>query len=334
MLNVLLTHAPGALENYYGEKALTRLRAIAHVQINETGRVLDTDALIDAAHNCDVLVADRNTPIEARFFDNSPKPIAVHRGAVDRRNIDVDAASRNGVLVTNASPGFVDSVVELTLGMMVDLARSLSAYTSIYQAAAEPHAHMGRQLAGSTLGIIGYGSIGKRLAEIALFMGMQVSVYDPYQTIADDRIEQVDWQTVLAASDFLVCLAVATEETENLMNGETFSAMKATSYFINVSRGNLVDEEALVEALNTGQIAGAAIDVGRAPDQKPTLALAALPNVIATPHVGGQTPPAIEFQALETVDQVQALARGQMPHNAINPDDAQRVQAYLKSFAQ
>lgn len=333
MLKVFLTHAPKALENYYGDKALTGLRAIASVQLNETGDVLDTKALIDNAAGNDIVVVDRNTPVDAAFFDNTPKIMTVHRGAVDRRNIDVRAASRNGVLVTNASPGFVDSVVELTLGMMVDLARSVSFYTSQYQSGVEPGAHMGRQLAGATLGIVGFGSIGKRLAKVASFMGMRVCVFDPYQSIADEDVEQVDWKTVLATSDFLVCLAVATPETENLMNADAFQAMKRGSYFINVSRGNLVDENALGEALKTGPLAGAAMDVGRAPDQKPTPALAALPNVIAAPHVGGQTPPAIEFQALETVDQVRELSGGQMPHNAINPDDAYRVQDYLKSLA-
>ncbi len=331
MLNVFLTHAPDALENYYGEKALKGLRSIAKVHLNETGMVLDTTALIANAANSDVVVVDRNTPVEAAFFDNAPQVISVHRGAVDRRNIDVAAASRNGILVTNASPGFVDSVVELTLGMMVDLARSVSSYTSVYQSGLEPPAHMGRQLSGSTLGIIGYGSIGKRLASVAAFMGMDVCVFDPYQSIADEHIRQVDWQTVLSTSDFLACLAVATEETENLMDAKAFAAMKPDSYFVNVSRGNLVDEDALKMALQTGGIAGAAMDVGRAPDQKPTPALAALPNVIAAPHIGGQTPPAIEFQAIETVEQVRTLSGGQMPHNAVNPENAHRVQAYLKS---
>jgi D-3-phosphoglycerate dehydrogenase len=94
--------------------------------------------------------------------------------------------------------------------------------------------------------------------------------------------------------------------------------MKKDAVFVNVSRGNLVDEAALADALRSGQIAGAAMDVGRAVDQMPTPALAALPNVIATPHIGGLTPPAIAAQALDTVEQVRELARGQVPHGAVN----------------
>lgn len=332
MIKAFLTHEPHALKNYYGDKALAGLRAITDLRLNETGKVLDTAALIENAAGCDIVVADRNTPVEAAFFDNSSGILAVHRGAVDYRNVDVEAASRNGVLVTNVNPGFIDSVAEIIIGMMIDQARSLTAYTEQYHANTAPVAHLGRQLKGSTLGIIGYGSIGRRLAEIAAFMGMTVLVYDPYQTISNSIVRQTDMQGVLANSDFLACLAVATDETENLMNGAAFAVMKQGSFFINVSRGNLVDEGALIHALKNGPIAGAALDVGRAEDQNPSLAVASLPNVIASPHVGGQTPPAIEFQALETVEQVRELTQGEVPHNAINPEQASRLQAFLVSF--
>lgn len=332
MLKVFLTHAPAALENYYGTKALNALKEIVDVHFNETGSALDTPSLITSASGCQIVIADRNTPIDAVFFESCSGVIAVHRGAVDHRNVDVQAASSRGVLVTNASPGFVNSVVELIIGMMIDLARSVSHYSASYHANKQPRTHLGRQLSGSTLGIIGYGSIGRQLAEIALVMGMEVAVYDPYQTVADARIKQVSWHSLLASSDFLVCLAVATEETENLMDAAAFGAMKPGSYFVNVSRGDLVDEVALEEALKQGPMAGAALDVGRAPDQKPTPSLAALSNVIATPHVGGQTPPAVEYQALETVEQVRALCQGEMPHNALNPEQATQALDYLKSF--
>ncbi len=138
----------------------------------------------------------------------------------------------------------------------------------------------------------------------------------------------------MGASDFVHCLATATPETENLIGETAFAAMKDSAYFINVSRGNLVDETALEEALISGRIAGAAMDVGRAADQKPSPRLARLPNVIATPHVGGQTPAAIESQALETVAQVRAVSKGVLPHNAINPDRAFRFADFIGRRAQ
>ena len=122
----------------------------------------------------------------------------------------------------------------------------------------------------------------------------------------------------MGQSDYVVCLAIANEETENLMNRAAFARMKPHAFFINMSRGNLVDEAALATALTEGRIAGAAMDVGRAPDQMPSPALARLPNVIATPHIGGLTPPASESQAFDTVRQVEALMKGEVPPGAAN----------------
>jgi len=115
-----------------------------------------------------------------------------------------------------------------------------------------------------------------------------------------------------------VCLAVANDDTENLIGHAAFSRMQPHAFFINLSRGNLVDETALADALRDNRIAGAAMDVGRARDQMPTPELAKLPNVIATPHIGGLTPPAIESQSLETVRQVEAIINGIVPVGAVN----------------
>ena len=118
---------------------------------------------------------------------------------------------------------------------------------------------------------------------------------------------------LLAQSDFVVCLAIANEQTENLIGAAALAQMQTHAFFINLSRGNLVDEAALAAALRENRIAGAAMDVGRAPDQMPTPELAKLPNVIATPHIGGLTPQAIEHQSLETVRQVAAIIKGEAP---------------------
>jgi D-3-phosphoglycerate dehydrogenase len=130
---------------------------------------------------------------------------------------------------------------------------------------------------------------------------------------------------LLAQSDFVVCLAAANEETENLMDATAFACMRKEAFFLNLSRGNLVDEAALAAALDAGAIAGAAMDVGRAPDQKPSPALAARADVIATPHTAGLTPEAIEHQAFDTVSQVADILAGRMPRGAVNPDAAHRL---------
>jgi len=179
---------------------------------------------------------------------------------------------------------------------------------------------MGRQLAGSCLGIIGYGSIGQYLARLAKALGMEILVADPFASLTDAGMQHVSLEDLLAGSDYVVCLAVANEQTENLIGQGALAQMKPHAFFINLSRGNLVDEAALSAALRENRIAGAAIDVGRARDQMPTPELARLGNVIATPHVGGLTPPAIESQSLETVRQVEAIINGEVPIGAVNAD--------------
>jgi D-3-phosphoglycerate dehydrogenase / 2-oxoglutarate reductase len=317
---ILLTHTPQSRRQYYGEKAVQGLEEAGEVLLHESDETLDPAALIGAAREADLIVADRLTAVPAEVFASLPKLRAIVRCAVDIRNIDVDAASRAGVLVTRASPGFVPSVSELAVGFMVALSRGVSRATADYHAGRVPEVVMGRQLAGSTVGIIGYGAIGKYLAHITQAMGMTVLVSDPFVAIEDISIEQLPLDALLRRSDYVVCLVVANKETESLIGAEQLKLMQPHACFINLSRGELVDEAALLTALRNNRIAGAAMDVGRARDQMPSAELARLPNVIATPHIGGLTPPAIEHQALETVRQAKAIVAGEAPAGAVNAE--------------
>ena len=317
-MKILLTHPPQARAQYYGERSLNGLQALAQVVLHEADDALDAKGLIAAARDVDIIVADRLTEGPGEIFPRLPELRAFVRCAVDIRNIDVVAASAAGVLVTRAGPGFVPSVTELALGYLIDLSRGISRATADYQAGRSPEIRMGRQLAGSRLGIIGYGHIGRHLAPIAKSLGMTVLVADPIATVEDSGIEQVSLQDLLGRVDYVVCLAVANADTENLIGAAELARMQPHAFFINLSRGNLVDEAALAAALRENRIAGAAMDVGRARDQMPTPELAKLPNVIATPHIGGLTPPAIESQSLETVRQVEAIISGRIPVGAVN----------------
>jgi D-3-phosphoglycerate dehydrogenase / 2-oxoglutarate reductase len=319
-LKVLLTHTPQFRRQYYGERSRKGRQAAAQVVLHEGDDALDAAGLIKAARDVDIIVADRLTQGSGEIFPRLPKLRAFVRCAVDIRNIDVDAASAAGVLVTRAGPGFVPSVAELALGFMVDLSRGISRAAADYHSGRMPEVVMGRQLSGSIIGIIGYGSIGRYLAPIAKSLGMKVLVADPFVTIDDAGIEQVSMEDLLGRADYVVCLAVANEKTENLIGQAALARMRPDAFFINLSRGNLVDEAALIAALRENRIAGAAIDVGRALDQMPALEMAKLPNVIATPHIGGLTPPAIESQSSETVRQVEAIINGKVPVGAVNAD--------------
>jgi len=320
MASIFLTHEEQARERYYGDKALARLQELGDLRLNETGAPLSTAQLIELARGCAVIVSYRQTEGPAAVFEALPDLAAFVRCAVDIRNIDLGAASRHGVLVTGASPGFIDSVAEICLGFMIDLARGVSDATLAYRAGQVPPARMGVQLAGSTLGIIGYGAIGRRLGGLGLALKMRVLIDDPYVEVDRPELAKTDLGTLLAESDFVVVLAVATEETENLIGAEELRRMRKSAFLINPSRGNLIDEAALESALREGRIAGCAMDVGRAPDQMPSPHLARLPNVIATPHVGGLTPQAIEHQALETTRQVAEILEGRTPKGAVNAE--------------
>src|SRR5260370_11512019 len=284
MTCVLLTHTPDMLQNYYGERALAKLKRQAEARINPCGRVLDADALAHAARGCEIIVSDRQTAGPAAFFRQAPvELVAFLRCAVDIRNIDVAAESALGILVTRATPGFAASVAEMAVGFMVDLARNISDSVLVYRQGRSPEARAGRQLEGATLGIIGYGVIGRYLAPIGQALGMHVIVSDPYQTVTAPGIRQVALDALLAESDFVVCLAVATEETENLMNAARFAQMKPSAFFINLSRGNLVDEAALAPAPRERPTAGPPAHPAAAPPPQPPPPPPPRPRPVAPP---------------------------------------------------
>ena len=325
---VFLSHTPEMFEGYYGPRALVALAEHAEIVRNPGSTVLSGAALAEAARGCHAIVADRATPGLPETFSAMPELLAFLRVAVDISTINVPAASAAGVLVTRATPGFVDAVVELGLGFMVDLARDVSAMVGTYRAGGLPQGRMGLQLSAARLGIVGYGRIGQRLAEVALALGMQVAVFDPFAKVTDPRITQTGFTEVLEDSDIVVCLAISDASTRHLFNAPAFAAMKPGARFINLSRGELVDEAALIAALESKHVSGAAMDVGSAPDQRPNPLLASRADVVATPHIGGMTPEAMEHQAMDTVRQIAALARGEMPEGTVNADAAFRLREF------
>ena len=320
---VFVTHAAESRQLYYGQAALDALGALAELRLNPLDRPLTTPELAEHAGGAAVIVADRATPGEAALFAALPGLAAFVRCAVDISTIDVAAASAAGVLVTRASPGFAAAVAELVLGFMIDLGRGISRAGIAYRAGRAPPVAMGTQIAGCTVGIIGFGVIGRRLACVLRALDAEVLACDPHARIDPTLAVAVAMPDLLARSDFVVCLALASPATENLIDAAAFTRMRRGAYFINGARGGLVDEAALAAALDAGHLAGAAMDVGRAADQMPSPALAARPDVVATPHVGGLTPQAAQHQAMETTRQVADILSGRVPQGAVNADAIQ-----------
>ncbi|MBO1325697.1 hydroxyacid dehydrogenase [Acetobacter sp. TBRC 12305] len=321
MMRVLLTHNRDLLKHFYGERAVRALKALPiELVMNDSDEPLTGDALVKAAEGCQVVISDRLAAGPRAVMEQLKDVKLFTRCAVDMRNIDVDAASDAGILVCNCGSGYADAVAEHALALMLDLARNITHDAERYHAGQATHPMVfGRQLAGAHVGVIGYGSIGRRIVELALAFKMKVSVYDPYARIDNGAINPVGLDEVLGTPDFVVCAAYATPQTNRMMNAEAFAKMRADAFFINISRGILVDEDALEHALTNGIIAGAGLDVGDGPDQQPSLRLARLPNVVATPHSAALMIEPSEFQAMETVEQVKAMLAGKLPIHAKNP---------------
>ena len=329
MLTAFLTHNPEDLDAYY-VRALPELSAIARVVFNPLDRDLETAELISAAKDCDVIIAHRSTPGEAVVFNGLPGLLAFLRCAVDISTIDVSAASAAGVLIGHADKSFVPSTAELALALMLDLARNVSESTIEYRSGAQPPQRSGLQLRGRTAGIIGYGAIGSYLAHLLRGIGMHVVVCDPDANATPDGFEQATLDELLARSDFVLPMAPATAGTANLIDAHALSLMRPGTLLVNVSRGELLDEAAVVAALDSGHLGGLAMDVGRATDQRPSPELAGRPGVVATPHLGGLTPDNADAQALSSVEQVRAMLDGVVPPRAVNADKAHRLHSWWK----
>jgi D-3-phosphoglycerate dehydrogenase len=329
MLRVFLTHNPEDRAAYYG-RALPELTAIDGVEVvlNPLDRDLTTAELIEHAAACDVIVAHRSTPGEAPLFGALPDLLALLRTAVDISTVDVGAASSAGVLVGHADKSFVASTAELALALTLDLLRHVTDSTLDYRAGGQPPQRPGRQLRGRTAGVIGFGAIGKYLADALRALGVHVLVHDPHVDASAAGFEQVGFLELLGRADIVLPLAASTPATHGLIGADALAAMRPGALLVNVARGELLDEDAVADSLDSGRLGGLAMDVGQAPDQRPSPALAALPGVVATPHLGGLTPENADAQAMSSVDQVRAIVAGTLPPRAVNAEHAHRLRSW------
>lgn len=320
MTRVLLTHNRELRKHFFSERAVEQLRDIVDLKTNDTDLPLRGDALVAAAAGCSVIISDRLAAAPREVLSQLHGVSTFIRCAVDIRNIDVDAASDYNILVCKSSAGYADCVGEHAIALMLDLAHGITSSAELYHSGEANHPMtMRRQLAGAHVGVIGYGAVGRRIVELALALSMKVSVYDPYATIHHGAVAVVGFEEVLSQPDYVICAAYATPETTRMMNADAFARMRSTSCFINISRGILVDEDALEHALTSGTIAGAGLDVGMGTDEQPSLRIARLPNVVATPHSSSAVVEPSEHQALENVAQVKAVLAGRLPVHAVNP---------------
>jgi D-3-phosphoglycerate dehydrogenase len=265
---------------------------------------LKDKALQEAMQAADGMIVRSETKVTAELLNNPGKLRAVVRAGVGVDNIDVAAATRKGIIVMNTPGGNTVSTAEHTITMMMALARHIPiADQSMHSKKWERSKFVGTQLAGKTLGVVGLGRIGREVARRAAGLDMKVIGYDPF--LAPDRASQLgieatgDLATLLPRVDFLTVHTPLTAETTSLIGAKEIALMKKGTRVLNCARGGIVNEEALADALKSGHLAGAALDVFVQEPPAPDHPLLALANVVVTPHLGASTTEAQESVALE-----------------------------------
>ncbi len=291
---------------------------------------LQTKELLDCSIGCQGLIVRSGTKVTASFMQARPELAVVGRAGVGVDNIDVAAASQHGILVVNAPTGNTVAAAEHTLALMLALARHIpQAMGTLQQGRWERQRFRGVELAGKTLGVLGLGRVGSAVAQRVEALGMRVLAYDPYVsagTIPSDNIELTSFKEVLRQADFLTLHLPLTEETQGLISREALNMMKPGVRLINAARGPLVDEQALADALVSGQVAGAALDV-LAEEPCTDSPLLGLENVIITPHLGASTEEAQVHVAVEVAEQVATALAGRRPEHCLNWDETRRHEA-------
>jgi D-3-phosphoglycerate dehydrogenase / 2-oxoglutarate reductase len=243
--------------------------------------------------NFEVIVVRSRTKITNEIISKAKNAKIIARVGVGLDNIDVESARQNNIEVVNSPESAINAVAELVVGLMLSLSRKLTLADSEMKKGNWMKKELnGIELRGKYLGIVGVGNIGRNLARIARSLRMNIIGYDTFP-IKQDFINEVgmittDFNTLVASSDFISCHVPLAPDTKHMFNEATFSIMKSTAFFINSSRGEIVDENALYSALIKNKIAGAALDVFEV--EPPTsIELMQLPNIICTPHIGAQT---------------------------------------------
>ena len=274
-------------------------------------------ALADA----DALVVRSAVQVDEALMEKAPKLRVIGRAGVGVDNIDAEAATRRGIVVMNTPGANAVAVAELALCMMVALARKLPAANSTMHAGKwEKKSLQGAELRGKTLGILGLGRVGLEVAKRARGFGMEILGSDPFVSAAvarENGILLVSLDELFAKADYLTLHVGLTPLTAGVINAKTIAAMKKGVRIVNCARGELVDDEALIAALQSGQVAGAALDVFNVepPQDSP---YAALDNVILTPHIAGSTAEAQEAVGIQIARQVREYLKLGVVQNAIN----------------
>lgn len=287
------------------------LREAAAVDVR-TG--ITADELLAVIGEYDALIVRGRTKVTAAVFDAGKKLKVVGRAGVGVDNIDLAAAKQHGVTVVNSPFATTVAVAELTMGLMLSMVREIPRADAAMKDGKWLKKELeGAELYGKTLGIIGFGRIGQSVGKRAAAFDMRIVAFDPLrptEEVCNAGCEPLTLDELLGQSDFISIHTPLTNGTRSLLSAEQFGKMKDGVYLIDAARGGVVDETALLEALNSGKVAGAALDVFVAEPQGQT-ALACHPRVVTTPHIGAQTVEAQQRAANDIATEILRALKGE-----------------------
>lgn len=293
----------------------------AGLRVTAPGQMKREETLAAIA-DADALIIRSATKADAALIAAGTQLKAIARAGVGVDNVDLPAATARGIAVMNTPDGNTVATAELALGLMLALARHIpQAYDSLNAGIWDRKSYMGVELRGKTLGVVGFGRIGRAVAKRALAFEMSVIAYDPYVSAESGRqanVEMVDLDSLYARADFITLHTVATPETREMINKDSLAKMKKGVRIVNAARGNLIHEGDLADAIKSGQVAGAAVDVYSEEPPPAGHPLVGLPGVIDTPHLGASTAEAQVAVAIEAAELiVAALLHGDY-RNVVN----------------
>ncbi len=297
---------------------------------------LDRDELRNLLIDAQALIVRSATQVDAVMIESAPLLKVIGRAGIGVDNIDVGAATVAGIVVVNAPQANVISAAEHTMALLLSQARHVPRADAVLRSGVwDRKSYQGVELHGRTLGVIGLGRIGSLVAKRAQAFGMQVIAHDPYVGAERSRqlqVEMVDsLEGLYARADFITIHLPLTAETTGMINAETLSGMKPGVRIINASRGGIVDEDALAEAIRSGKVAGAAIDVF-ATEPTTQSPLFELPQVVVTPHLGASTREAQDKAGIDVAEAVAGALRGELVLSAVNVDIGSDVSDEVRRF--
>lgn len=304
-------------------EALALLRQWATVRMSAYGRALTEEELLSELRGVEAVLGGGD-PYTARVIEATDCLRIIARDGVGLDRVDLQAATKKGVVVT-ITPTICESVADLTFGLIICLLRKVTTADRLVREGEWPHRakFVSKEVNGSTLGIVGLGRVGSFVARRAAAFNMEVIAFDPYVDAgkaASVGVELADLDTVLQKSDTVTIHAPLTEETRGLLGQRQLSLMKTGAFLVNAARGAIVDEEALIEALRSRRLGGAALDVLSVEPPSPDNPLLKMENVILTPHMGNDTHEAFRRLAIDAARDIISALKGEMPRYAVNPE--------------